>query len=461
MQNLSARKQTRQTTTKEGYMACAGWSSIDSTPPLGLPMGGRGPRFYPGGEVLDPLAAQVVVLEDAKGARTIWMSIDMIGMSWAETSGFRHELSAMTGVPFESILVNFSHTHSGPMSGYEGYATLKPKPKALADYELNLMTRCVRMTLDAVENMRDVTVIAHRGQSDIGINRRLREPDGTMVMGPNPDGHYNSDLWVLDLQAKTDRCILFSYGCHPVMVYGYAWDGISADWPGKCRDRMSETLGCHAQFIQGFAGNVKPRRLADLESHAFRKATPEDVVATGHEIADDVARAIESGGEEIALDLANVSGFAMTPRDHTNVADLAHWEVLANSDEEINQNLGEYWYERLKAGIPPVKYLPWSVGLIRLAPGHQIAWMANEVLGEWLHLLREWLSDPNLIGWGYCQDGRNYMPTDELIHEGGYEVDRANTFSRNGPGPVAQGINEAVKQTFLEMKDRLTGNEQA
>ena len=71
-------------------------------------MGGRGPRFSPGTEVIDRLVAQAVVLEDAKGAQTLWLSIDMIGMAWPQTSGFRQELSAMTGIPFNAIVINFS-----------------------------------------------------------------------------------------------------------------------------------------------------------------------------------------------------------------------------------------------------------------------------------------------------------------------------------------------------------------
>jgi neutral ceramidase len=435
--------------------ARAGWAEIDSTPPLGLPMGGRGPRFAPGVEVLDPLAAQVVMLEDAKGARTLWMSIDMIGMAWPQTGGFRQELSALTGIPFEAIVINFSHTHSGPMSGFDGYATTKQKPTELQAYEDDLVARCMKMTLDAVDRMREVRITVCRGTSEIGINRRLRGPDGKMGIGPNPDGHLNRDLWVLDIESVTDdeRCVLFNYGCHPVMVYGFAWDGISADWPGVCRNRLLEQLGprTHTQFIQGTAGNVRPRRLADFESKAFRKSTPEDVTATGNEIAADVLAALSESREQVYLDLACGSGFAMTPRNHSNLPDLAYWETLAESDEELGQNLGAYWSERLKSGIPPVKYLPWSVGLIRLAPRHNIVWLGNEVLGEWLPLLREWLDDPALVAWGYCQDGRNYMPTDALIHEGGYEVEKANTYSKNGPGPVTVGINAAVKEAYMKL----------
>ena len=59
----------------------AGWAQIDITPPLGLPMGGRGSRFTPGAEVIDPLLAQALVVADDAGRRLLVISLDMIGMS--------------------------------------------------------------------------------------------------------------------------------------------------------------------------------------------------------------------------------------------------------------------------------------------------------------------------------------------------------------------------------------------
>ena len=437
--------------------AKAGWAQFDSTPPLGLPMGGRGTRFSPGEEVLDPLVAQAVVVEDYKGCRTVWISIDMIGMTWQMTSRLRFEIAAMTGIPFEAIVVNFSHTHSGSMSGFEGYATTLEKPKELVAYEEGLLTDTIKMVLEAMENMQPVTVRVYRGTSEIGINRRGRNPDRSMGMNPNPDGFMNRDLWVLDLIGDDGRCVLFNYGCHPVMVYGFAWNGISSDFPGVCRKQLLEALGpkTHAQFIQGFAGNVRPRRLADLEAGSFRKSTAEDYVLTGGELANDVIAAIEAGGESLELDLNCVSGFVMAPRNMDVILPLSHWEELAKSDVELERNLGTYWAQRLQAGIPPVQFVPWEVGLIRLAEGHTVAWLANEVLAEWLPHLRSWLDDPNLIGWGYCQDGRNYMPTDELIPEGGYEVDRANMTTKTGPGPFKIGINAAAEKTFRELAGQI------
>ena len=216
--------------------AKAGWAQAAITPPLGLPMGGRGPLFTPGAAVLDPLIAQVLVLEDGKGGRALWASMDMIGLSHNATSLFRFELAAMTGIPYEAIVLNFSHTHSGPMTGFEGYATLTPKPETLQAYEDGLVDTLVGLARQAIARLRPASIRSYWGSSDIGINRRRADQQGRVEMNPNPDRVYNSDLWVLDVAAQDGgRCLVFSYGCHPVTVYGYAYDSISADFPGACR----------------------------------------------------------------------------------------------------------------------------------------------------------------------------------------------------------------------------------
>ncbi len=436
----------------------AGWAQIDITPPLGLPMGGRGSRFTPGAAVLDPLLAQALVLEDETGQRMLWVSMDMIGMSYHATAEFRYELMAATGIPFDAIVINASHTHSGPMTGFEGYATLQPKPEQMKAYETGLIAKTVRMAHEAIARLAAAKVSVHRGLSDIGINRRRRDSAGQMDMGPDPEGFYNRDLWVLDVEVGDARSIIFSYGCHPVLVYGYAYDSISADWPGVCRNRLQEALGgdVQAQFIQGLAGNVRPRQVADLDQGIFRKpTTAQDHMAAGAQLADDVLSALGTGGEALDLELAAVAGFALAPRDLDKAPSLEYWQELSSSDDELNRNVGAYWAERIVAGLPPMPVVPWSVGLMRLAKGHQIAWMSGEPLAEWLRHLRDWLDDEGLVAWGYCQDGRCYMPTDEIIPEGGYEVGPSNTYNKSGPTPFAVGINKAAREAFLKLAQQI------
>jgi neutral ceramidase len=437
--------------------ARAGWATTDITPPLGLPMGGRGTRYTPGAEVLDPLLMQALILEDAAGERVLWLSLDMIGLSWTMSARFRHELAAQTGISFAHIVLNFSHTHSGPMSGFEGYATERPQPPEMAVYEEGLIGKAVLLLHEALRMLAPATLRWHHGSSQIGINRRARDEQGQMGLRPNADGHYNTDLWVLDICAEgVGRCVAFSHGCHPVIVYGYAWDAISADFPGVCRRALKERLGegVHAQFFQGLAGNVRPRLLANLEMGKFDKGNADSPIKVGRELAGDVLAALAVEGAELELKLAVAATWVMAERDQ-GFWPLAHWQDLTKSANEMQRELGQYWSRRYTDGLPPVRAVPWEMGLLQLSAEFRIAYFSGEVLGEWLPLLRTWLSDEKLVAWAYCQDGRGYMPTDALLAEGGYEVLNSNHYNKSGPDPFKEGLDARVKRAFLQLYTQL------
>ncbi len=433
----------------------AGWAEVDITPPLGLPMGGRGPRFTPGASVLDPLTAEALVLEDKEGRRTLWISMDLIGLSYGIGSILRYNLAAITGIPPEAVILNSAHVHSGPMTSFDSYATDKPKPKELQTYERERDGKIIRMAHEAVDNLKPVTINLHTGTSDFGINRRNVNGSGVMGMRPNPDGVYNPDLWVLDIATSSgnDRCVLFCYGCHPVIVYGFAWDGISADYPGSVRRGLREELGgaVHCQFIQGLAGNVRPRILSDLDAVKFRKSTPADLDMAGTQLTRDVIKALDDEGETLKLSIAAATGSFQAERDRERIPPAEHWQSLARDKDELRRNLGRYWAKRLRSGLPPVRAVPWDVGLLRLTRKHLIAWLAGEPVAEWLGHLRSWLGNDRLIAWGYCQHVTDYLPTDELIPEGGYEVIDSNQYGKTGPGPFSEGLNEAARQAFLSL----------
>jgi hypothetical protein len=432
----------------------AGWAEIEITPPLGLPMGGRGQRFTPGASVLDPLMAQALVLEDARGKRTLWLSLDLIGLPSELSAALRHDLAALSGVPYEAIVLNQAHPHSGPMTTFRKYPSTLAMPPALQAYEDVLRREIPKLGRAAVDALQPANISLHKGTSQIGINRRNRDSARKMTMAPNPGGVYNPDLWVFDVTAGGERCVLLNYGCHPVIVYGYAWDGISADYPGECRRRLRAALGpdTHCQFIQGLAGNVRPRVLADLDAGRFRKATPADLEAAGAELARDVLDALNAPGQTLDLDIAAAAGWFLARRDTSQHPSLEAWTAMSESDDEIERNSGRYWTARSGKGIPPAQAVPFPVGLIRLAPRCRIAWLAGEVVAEWQAHLRRWLDDERLIVWGYCQETPAYLPTDELLPEGGYEVVDSNRYTTTGPGPFVAGLNDAVRARFLALQ---------
>lgn len=435
----------------------AGWAEVDITPPLGLPMGGRGPRFTPGATIPDPLLAQVTILEDDTGNQVLLAAVDQIGVDRETGSRLRYALAESTGIPYAAVIVNFSHTHSGPMASIAAYASLLPIPPALTAYGEQRDHKLVAAAQQALAALQPATIALHRGESQIGINRRNRNTEGNTAMLPNLAGLYLPDLPVLDIHTATgERALLFSHACHPVIVYGHAWDAISAEYPGVCRRALRHTLGetVHCQFMQGFTGNIRPRIVAELAEGRFRKSTPADVTATGETLAADVLRTLDQPGEALTLTLRAAQGWFTARRDPAALPPLTHWQTLAAADTELERNLGEYWTARYEAGTLTVAE-PWRVGLVQLAPHLLIAWFAGEPVAEWLGHLQTWLGSSQLIGWGYCQDCCGYIPTDELLPEGGYEVVESNRFTTTGPGSFAPGLNEAARQAFLGLARQL------
>lgn len=427
--------------------AKVGWSQREITPPLGLPMGGRGPRLTPGATVLDPLLAQVLAFEDAAGRRALWVSLDLIGMSHARAEPLRRVLADVTGTPLDAVLVNFSHTHSGPMTHFDKAAWLREKPAELAAYEHWLDRQLAALALEAFDTREPASIRWHEGESTIGINRRLPDADGQMRMAPNENGTHNRELWVLHIQTQRGTAIAFAHACHPVIVYGHAWDGLSADYPGQCRIALRERFGAetHCQFFQSFAGNIRPRALADLREPTdprFRKATPDDAPAVGRALADDVAAALDSSGE--ALDLALSAGAAHATLHRGEPEPIEHWEKLAQSGNALDAVVGEYWLDRYRHGPPPMRTQTWPAGVMMLDEAHGVVHLGGEAVAEWLPLVRAWLPDRRLMAWGYTQEVGGYLPSDALLPAGGYEVVSAPSRAAPGPAPFVTGLDDAI-----------------
>jgi hypothetical protein len=258
----------------------------------------------------------------------------------------------------------------------------------------------------------------------------------------------NDELWGLDIQTDRGRLILFGYGCHPVTVYSWKWQACSADYPGAARRALEDRLDAEGHFLQGFAGNVRPRRLADPASNTFRDSVAGDHDAIGAELADDIVRAVERGSRSILLDINAAAGHFQARQDMQRIPPADHWHRLEDSNAEVERNVGEYWSDVMSRDVPFAVAVPWDIGLLRIGDGVDIAWMAGEVCAEWLPLIRLWTQNEAIHGLGYTQDTPGYLPTAALIDEGGYEVHLSNRYRKTGPGPLVAGVEIEAQHEF-------------
>jgi hypothetical protein len=431
--------------------AAAGWAEVEITPPLGIGLGGRGGPDTHATKVLDPLYAQILILKDAHGTGFVLVSLDVVGIPHTLSEKVRTAIVHELGVDFNLVILNASHTHSGPYMIRELMAGVGPAPQIETDYHAALAEKLISAARLAGKKLRPVTVETFRGTSQVGINRRGTNATGKTAMVPNAKAPINELVWVLKL-TPTDGsapALVFSYSCHAVIAYGYANSAISADFPGVARNALREKLGlAHVQFVQGTAGNVRPRIVADLEHNRFRAPKPEDLQVAGKQLADDVLAALNTKGDRLALNLAGASDRPFFPRG--NPPARAIYEAMAKEPGEFRRAAAEYWLKRYDSGEGFAKGDAWPVGLVRLADNQWICCFAGEPCVEWSPKVKQWLGGRNVVVFGYSQEGLTYLPTEALLPQGGYEVDEANYTRGQSPARLAPGIEAAVRNSLKQ-----------
>ncbi len=405
-----------------------------------------------------PLVGQVLALEDSRGKRLLLVSLDLIGISSALCMAMQVRLGAVAGVSPEAVVINVSHTHSGPMTHFDEFATLLSKPRNLVEYEVWLVDQMALAAGEAVGRLASATVDCYLGRCDIGINRRRFGPDGKVGMGPNPEGVYRPELFLLDLvQSESGaRCLAFSVACHPVIEVGWAPTLVSPDFPGEARAALKERFGeaLHTQFFQAACGNIRPRILADLGQGVFRRCESGDAEKVGRELAQAVEETLQTPPERLKLELAVAETWAVLPKEMTVAYTREDLEAFVEQ-KGARGEAARYWLECHPKAHSFAETVPWPVGIFSLTPNCRIAWFGGEPFAEWQELVRQTLGDERVIIWGYTGKCAGYLPLDENLPEGGYEVSGTGLFRKTGPRPLGPGINAAIAEAFRRLDERL------
>ena len=232
-------------------MSKVGVYKVDITPPLGIEFIGY---HRPTGikNVDEHIYATVFVFESNK-TKTVFISIDNIGMLIEDTTRIREEIAIELNVPFENITVVYTHTHSGP-------ATVSNRGVVKA-YKTILVKNVVNAAIKANDNLLSSEVGWNVTMGDIGVNRREATPEGRVKMGMNESGIVDKRIGILAIRnqntQKLTGAIVFCTA-HPNVLTSDS-DVLSADYPGLTREILEIILKCPVIIVQGAAGNVNAK----------------------------------------------------------------------------------------------------------------------------------------------------------------------------------------------------------
>ncbi|GGG73870.1 alkaline ceramidase [Parapedobacter pyrenivorans] len=385
------------------------------TPGETMWMAGFSARTKPAEGKQHELWAKAVVLEDAQGAQAVMVAADILGFTQELSSSVKQELRERFGVSDANIMLNSSHTHSGPvLTGalIDAYS-FDAAEQAKVDRYTQWLGECVvQVVADAFMDLEAATLYSGIGVTRFQVNRRKNSAADlhklTEIKGPSD--HAVPVLKVV----KNDRiaAVLFAYSCHPTTLDGYEWSG---DFPGFAQLELERVYeGAVALFFQGTGGDQNP--------------LPRGSTALARQYGKELAAAVEAVVETDEMKLLQPTlqttycEIALPFSPSPSISDL---QAVVTSDG--NHGYYSRWANRLIGRIQGGETLdtsyPYPVQLWKL--GEQLIFgLAGEVVVDYAVGLKE------KYGWdafvfGYNNDVMGYIPTARIIDEGGYEGDSA------------------------------------
>jgi len=374
------------------------------------------------------------------------MGFDLLFLGRDEVELIRADLQREFGLAPRQILLNTSHSHVGPRLGTWAWGGHTPPE---TEYVQTLRQAIITATRDAQEQARPVRVMAGATRSQVPLSRRNIHEDGRAYFEPAPAGVVCDHLPVCLLQdaAGEPVCLLFSVSCHPSMISGFE---VSAEYPGAACRALDAHLGApKSLFLQGAGGDAKPALSGTAGK--WRSCTWEEVEQTGRQVAAEVIPALDHL-QPVTPDLHCAQAVLLWPLLPAATPD----EFAALAAEANAPEYKRLWAQRNLETLQRGEKLPttWPITLsaIQLGAGLRLVGLEGEAVARWgLFLLRHYPAGLT-FPLGYTNGQGAYLPTSDILHEGGYEVDSYHEYwlpAQLGPGfeaIVAQALRDFEPQ---------------
>lgn len=263
----------------------AGTARVDITPQEPIWMAGYGNRTKPSEGMIHPLWAKALALEDARGHRAVIIGTDTLGMTRSIYETIQKRLKSSHDLAAEQIMINASHTHTGPVLRgglYDIYPLTEAHLEVIEAYSARLEDQICAIVAEAFENLEPVELRHGIGISRFGVNRRENRPESLVAerrLASTLVGPVDHDVPVLAAYVGTElRAVVFGYACHSTVLPFYKFTGDYSGWAQI--DLENAHPGATAIFSAGCGGDINPLprreiRYAEQYGHMLASAVEE------------------------------------------------------------------------------------------------------------------------------------------------------------------------------------------
>lgn len=422
------------------------------TPKVGCNMAGYSDHLY-STSVNDDLTTSVMAFKSGN-TEFILISNTLLLLSNMLADKLRREVSNVSGVAFDKIMIACSHTHSGPnIGGGAGWGDAD-----MGYYDNILIPKTLKAVETAMQNKIAVRVGVGTTESKVGVNRMVCDIDDNITLGQCPYGTYDPTMTVISFCDDSDRPVLniIHYGAH--CTAAGANTEISRDWAGYMIDRVENETGAMAVYFNGPEGDVGPR-ISNGFTAAHFSGKPDISYAAelGGLAAIDAIRAFNTIKTYRDEEVATVSGklhLPYAPRLSYKEADrklkdyvpTLPYENCQKKEKSYLSNIIKAWEnDQPEVEEKVLDQTIYKIGNIVLIP------FPFEAFSEIGLRLREYSTYEHTLSICIANGSISYLPTQKDICRGGYEIFQ---FMTSGVQHLAEDTDKnIIKENIRIMQD--------
>lgn len=395
----------------------AGVSRVKITPVEKVWMAGYGSRTNAAVGAYHDLWAKALAIEDRAGNLGVIVTLDVCSVNRAFTGRVLARIGEKYGLKRDQFILNCSHTHSGPAVDKslmyihqlkdEDWVHVNAYTKQLEDW-------IVQLVGDALKDRAPARILTGNGMARFAVNRRQNAEGSIRTLkfrkGPTD---YAVPVVKVENADGSMKAVLFGYACHPTTLGEYYYCG---DYPGWAQIELERSHpGATALFFQGAGAdqNPLPRRKLSL------------AVQYGKELAAAVEQALqdELSVREPVLSL-KYEEVPLAMKDAPTIEELETIVKGRHPDRVYRKLWHIKWAKDMLAGLRrgekypkeyPLSVQYWTIGDQKLFA------FGSELVVRYAVEIKKLYGEDTFV-MGYSNDVMNYIPSDEMWDEGGYEV---------------------------------------
>ncbi len=422
----------------------AGIGRIIITPDKAIYLSGYAARTHASEGVLHDLWAKALAIEDSKGSRVVIVTTDLIGIPRSVADIVSARVQKQYGLDRARLLLNASHTHTGPMVGrnLDILFDLTPAERVVIDeYTTRLTDNLVAVVGAALGDLAPANLSFGNGEAGFAINRRQNTQQGVQI-GANTAGPTDHDVPVLRVTGPNGklRAILFGYACHNTTLTGGFYK-ISGDYAGFAQIDLEKAHPNTTAMFMALCGadqNPNPRSTQELaEKHGATLAGEVDRVLGGK--LERVRGPIRPVFQTVELSFA----------PHTR----EKFETRANDKDVWIVRNAKAMLKTYDDG-QPIRHYSYPVAAVQFGKDLTVLALGGEVVVDYALRVKKTYGSKHIIVAGYSNDVMSYIPSLRVLKEGGYEADTSMIYY-GMPGPYDEDVEERIFSAIAQVMKRV------